>query len=90
MTVLKIVELLASMDPDRKEAVRDAIRGRVRSAVHQQVLDKISEAVEAASQAGMTDEEIMAFVQRTLRKNAQGKRTANALRYRRRPSGGSN
>jgi hypothetical protein len=90
VTVLKIVELLAKMDPDRRDAVRDAIRGRVRSAVQQEVLDKISEAIEAAGQAGMTDEEIMEFVRKTLRKFAQQRTVANALKYRRHPSGGSN
>lgn len=90
MTILKIVELLNAMDPDRKDAIREAIRVRVRSAVHQKVLEKISEAIDAASDAGMTDEEIMAFVQKTLRKNAQSKRISNVVRYRLRPSDISN
>jgi hypothetical protein len=90
VTVLKIVELLASMDSNRKEAVGDAIRGRVRSAVHQKVLEKIFEAIEAASNAGMTDEEIMKYLRRVLREFAQNKRVARALKYRRRPSGIAN
>ena len=69
MTVLKVLELLNEMDADRRKAVGDAIRGRVRDAINQEVIDKLIEAVEAASAAGV-------------KKRARARQLANALKYR--------
>jgi hypothetical protein len=85
VTVLKVLELLNSMDPDRRDAVRDAIRGHVKTAVHKEVFEKLAGAIEAASKAGMTDEEILDYVGDTLRERARDQRIANAIRYRRHP-----
>ena len=82
MTVLKVLELLNEMDADRRKAVGDAIRGRVRDAINQEVIDKLIEAVEAASAAGVTDEEIEDYVRDTLKKRARARQLANALKYR--------
>lgn len=82
MTVLKALELLSAMGPDRRQAVGDAIRGRVRNAINQEVIDKLVEAVEAASAAGVTDEEIEDYVRDTLKKRARARQLANALKYR--------
>lgn len=82
MTILKVIDLLNDMDPGRKDAVRDAIRGRVKSAINQEAVDRLIVAVEAASAAGMEDEEIVDYVRAALRKQAKARQRANALRYR--------
>jgi hypothetical protein len=74
------------MDPDRRKAVGDAIRGRVKNAINQEVVDRLVAAVEAASAAGMEDEEIVEYVRVTLRKRARARQLANALKYRAGPA----
>ena len=81
-TILKVLELLGDMNPERRKAVGDAIRGRVRHAVSQEIIDRLYEAVSQASDAGVTDEEIIDFVQGTLRKRALARHVALALKYR--------
>ena len=82
MTVLKVLDLLQAMNPERRQAVGDAIRGHVKTALNREVLDKIFEAVEAASKAGATDEEILGYVQAALKKRARAQRVTHLIEYR--------
>lgn len=70
MTVLKALDLLQAMHPERRQAVGDAIRGHVKTALNREVLDKMFAAIEAASKAGATDEEILDYVQAALKRRA--------------------
>ena len=81
MTVLKALDLLNEMDSDRRKAVGDAIRGRVKNAISQEIVDRIANAVQAASDAGMEDDEIVDYVKLELRKRSRSKAVANAFKY---------
>ena len=81
-TVLRAIELIEEMNSKKRTEVREAVLGRIQRAVNQEIIDRLSDAVDRASDAGATDEEIMEYVQQTLRKRALVKHVTLALRYR--------
>jgi hypothetical protein len=82
VNVLKILELLKAMDPDRKKAVGDSIKMHVHRAINQEIVDKLIEAVEKAAAAGFSDDEIHRLVDQTLKRRPRPHILAQAIAYR--------
>lgn len=66
----RIKKLMETMDPARRSGVRDSVHNYLRAAAIQEALNQMSEAIEAASKAGLSDEEIVEYIQKTLRQRA--------------------
>lgn len=62
------------MSPDRKRAIRESVDKFMREAAHADFSNRISDAIEMASKAGLSDEEIIEHTHKALRKYAHKKR----------------
>ncbi|MGH6878646.1 MAG: hypothetical protein ACREHV_14890 [Rhizomicrobium sp.] len=66
MIIDRLRQLIDGMDPAKRAEAKASIQDRLKNAVDKEILDRLFSAVEAAIQAGLSDDEITKHVHMTL------------------------